>query len=489
MRDGLAGDPVPRRGCCSGSVRQDAARDRRERACRANNVGVARLEQFDYDAAVTSFRSALRIDPLVCRGTAQSCNCALIRRPSRRRACPRPRRCRGAARRPSAAVRHRPDRQVAEPAGRSRRCVQAGAAPSTPPTPARRCTSARSICSFRNSTRRSLLFQDALVAEPYNATAAYGLAQSRCAAARTSPDATRCSASRRCAISPYAVTYSQGYLQQGRYGEAIVSTGAEPELVDEATPRVTFTDATRRSPAALPPIGQRHAPRCRRRRRPGHPRSRRDCAAAVAQRRGRFVDATAAAGLDDAGRCRARDSRRWRATTTTTAGPISSSCASAVITCCTSAPTARSRTSRVPRGSPTGSPHGPRRSSTSITTAISTSWSAGSGTASHLAAQQRQRHVHRHRVGGGHWRRDRRRRRRRADRLRQPPRHRPVDRLHGSCAGALPEHARRHVPRRGDRGRAGLAGRGHGRGRGRRQQGRLHRFLLRPPRARRGPSR
>src|SRR5262249_61571671 len=41
--------------------------------------------------------------------------------------------------------------------------------------------------------------------------------------------------------SGYGTTFSNAYLEQGRYGEAIVSTGAEPELVDVATPDVTFT--------------------------------------------------------------------------------------------------------------------------------------------------------------------------------------------------------------------------------------------------------
>ena len=44
--------------------------------------------------------------------------------------------------------------------------------------------------------------------------------------------------------STYGVTYAQTYLTQGRYAEAIASTGAEPELVNPATPAVTFTDAT-----------------------------------------------------------------------------------------------------------------------------------------------------------------------------------------------------------------------------------------------------
>jgi len=44
------------------SAPPDAAQAR-ERAYRATNLGVARLEQFDYDAAARSFREALQIAP------------------------------------------------------------------------------------------------------------------------------------------------------------------------------------------------------------------------------------------------------------------------------------------------------------------------------------------------------------------------------------------------------------------------------------------
>jgi hypothetical protein len=46
-------------------------------------------------------------------------------------------------------------------------------------------------------------------------------------------------------------TLGANYLEQGRYAEAIASTGAEPELVDKRTPEVVFTDAT----AAVLPAG------------------------------------------------------------------------------------------------------------------------------------------------------------------------------------------------------------------------------------------
>ena len=62
----------------------------------------------------------------------------------------------------------------------------------------------------------------------------------------------------------YAVTFGNGYLEQGHYAEAVASTGAEPELVDRRCRPVTFTPAVlgpaprpsrpppRRSAVALP---------------------------------------------------------------------------------------------------------------------------------------------------------------------------------------------------------------------------------------------
>ena len=44
--------------------------------------------------------------------------------------------------------------------------------------------------------------------------------------------------------APYAVTYSDTYLEQGRYAEAIASSGTEPDLVSTADPGVVFSDVT-----------------------------------------------------------------------------------------------------------------------------------------------------------------------------------------------------------------------------------------------------
>ena len=87
------------------------------------------------------------------------------------------------------------------------------------------------------------LLREAIATEPYNATAAYGLAM----ALTRSGDQGGPAAMQRFETlrgTPYARTYSQTYLEQGQYAEALASTGAEADLVDPAPPAVTFADVT-----------------------------------------------------------------------------------------------------------------------------------------------------------------------------------------------------------------------------------------------------
>ena len=160
-----------------------------------------------------------------------------------------------------------------------------------------------------DSTRRSLRSRTALVARAVQRDRGVWAGAPRCCAADkpTRPGATRCSASRRCATAPYGVTYAQGYLQQGRYAEAIVSTGAEAGAGGRSHAAAsTFTDATPAQPRRVAADRQRHAARCRRRRRPRSPRQSPPTALRLYRNDGgRFADATAAAALD-ARSCRAR---------------------------------------------------------------------------------------------------------------------------------------------------------------------------------------
>jgi tetratricopeptide (TPR) repeat protein len=219
----------------------DAAR--REDAYRHNNIGVARLEQYDYAGAAAEFERALelqldlgiaRLNLGVARlydgqldAAAREAAIALERLPN----LLHPRFVLGLIARAD----DRPDdaatlfQQVvdADPADAGSR-IQLG--------------------QVRLGQRRfgdaASLFEAALRLEPFNATAAYGLATALTRGGDRERGETAMRRFQLLRDNPAAVTYSATYLEQGRYGEGLASTGLEPELIDPAVPAVSFVDAT-----------------------------------------------------------------------------------------------------------------------------------------------------------------------------------------------------------------------------------------------------
>ena len=88
------------------------------------------------------------------------------------------------------------------------------------------------------------LFRAAVAIEPANATAIYSLGQALIRTGEAGEGARVLKDFERVRESGAAVTYSQTYLEQGRYAEAITATGLEADLVDAATPEVRFSDQT-----------------------------------------------------------------------------------------------------------------------------------------------------------------------------------------------------------------------------------------------------
>src|SRR6185437_8317852 len=87
-------------------------------------------------------------------------------------------------------------------------------------------------------------FRLALAVEPYNATALYSLGQALMRAGQREEGLSVTERFRQLRERGSATTIGNNYLEQGRYAEAVASTGAEPELVDRTTPAVTFADGT-----------------------------------------------------------------------------------------------------------------------------------------------------------------------------------------------------------------------------------------------------
>jgi len=228
-------------GLLQATAPSDAIRER-ERAYRANNVGVARLEQFDYDAAARSFREALQVAPAL-HIARLNLAIALLYAGRPAEAAPE---ARAAAKQladnPTAhyvvGLIAKADNAIEEAAAAFERVLQLD-----PRDAGTKIQLGQIQLQQRRYEDALRLFQDALAAEPYNVTAAYNVAIALARAGRAEEGRQAMQRFETLRDSAYGVTFSQVYLGQGRYGEAIASTGAEPELVDVTTPGVTFAEA------------------------------------------------------------------------------------------------------------------------------------------------------------------------------------------------------------------------------------------------------
>ena len=222
---------------------RQAPQDRREDAYRANNIGVALLEQYQYDEGVSSFRRALELQPalhiaqlnlaiaLFYAGQTDAALSAATAAADVLPAQPHPRYVIGLAARANG--------RVDEAATAFRRVLQMD-----PSDVGSRVNLGQLHLQQREYAEAARLFRDALAAEPFNVTAAYGLATALARSGDSDEAARAMKNFESVRQAPYGITYSQTYLQQGRYGEALASTGAEPELVDPSPPKVSFADTT-----------------------------------------------------------------------------------------------------------------------------------------------------------------------------------------------------------------------------------------------------
>lgn len=224
----------------------------RENAYRANNVGVAQLEQFDYPAAARSFRRALEIAPDLVMARVNLAIALFYAGEL------------GTARKEAEAARQqdpsrlqadyvlgliaRGENHDAEAVAAFTRVQKAdpddlGSAINLGQLYLQQQKFAEALEAFRRATRL----------EPYQSTAAYGLATALLRSGAREEGAAAMTRFQELRDSGYATTFSQNYLDQGRYAAAIASTGAERELVDQTPPQVKFTDETA---AAVAEIGR-----------------------------------------------------------------------------------------------------------------------------------------------------------------------------------------------------------------------------------------
>jgi tetratricopeptide (TPR) repeat protein len=223
----------------------------REAAYRANNIGVAHLEQYDFDAAIASFKRALEQDTGLAIARL-NLGIALFYAGQPDAAKPEIEKARDGLR-----DRPHPDYVLGLIARSANRTDEALAAFTRaqqldPTDPGIAINLGQLHLQERRYPDAIAAFRAATTAEPYNATGAYGLATALIRSAAAEEGKPAMERFERLRGSNYSTTFSQTYLEQGRYAEAIASTGAEPELVDTNTPDVTFVDATRSMLPASP---------------------------------------------------------------------------------------------------------------------------------------------------------------------------------------------------------------------------------------------
>jgi tetratricopeptide (TPR) repeat protein len=215
----------------------------REEAYRANNQGVALLEQYKYKEGAESFTRALQLDPKLVIARI-NLSIALFNVPD----------AAGAQREAEKAVALNPNAPqphyilglIAKSQNRTDDAIAAfqRVLKIDPRDVGANVNIGQLYASARNYTEAVNAFRIALEVDPYNMTALYnlGLALTRSNQRAEGQQAIQRFQDLR--QRGTGTTIGQNYLEQGRYSEAIASTGAEPELVDRAVPAVTFVDAT-----------------------------------------------------------------------------------------------------------------------------------------------------------------------------------------------------------------------------------------------------
>ncbi|HYP54515.1 MAG TPA: tetratricopeptide repeat protein, partial [Pyrinomonadaceae bacterium] len=224
------------------SQTQPAARSR-EDAYRANNLGVALLEQFKHKEGAEQFRRALAIDPKLALARINLA-VALFNVPD----------VAAAQKEAAAAAVAAPDApqpayllgliarqqgQLDESVAHFQRVLKVD-----PRDVGANVQLGQLYLQQRKFPEAVAALRVALAAEPYNGTALYNLGTALLRAGQRDEGQRAMQQFQTLRQSGAATIIGQNYLEQGRYSEAVTSTGAEPDLVNRATPDVTFKDAT-----------------------------------------------------------------------------------------------------------------------------------------------------------------------------------------------------------------------------------------------------
>jgi Tfp pilus assembly protein PilF len=215
----------------------------REEAYRANNLGVALLEQFKYREAAEAFRRALQIDPKLALARI-NLSVALFNIPDLAGA---QREARAAlALVPNAPQPHYIIGLIAKTEARADDAITPfqQVLKIDPDDVGANVNLGQIYSQQRKFPEAIAAFRLALAAEPYNSTALYNLGTALIRAGQREEGQRFLQRFQEFRTRGSGSSLGNNYLEQGRYAEAVASTGAEPDLVDSTPPSGNFSDAT-----------------------------------------------------------------------------------------------------------------------------------------------------------------------------------------------------------------------------------------------------
>lgn len=218
------------------------ARQKREQLYRLNNLGVALMEQYKHEEAIKRFKEALAGDANFALARINLALANYFLNDTRQ-----------AVEEARQAVKLAPDsphaRYILAAALRKEKLYDEAIAEFSrvltldPQDPYTNIQIGQIYSQKQQYEPASAAFRRALAAESYNATAAYSLAQALIRAGQAAEGQKMLARFQQLRASGYATTLGQTYGEQGKYAEAVVSTGAEPELVQKDAAPVSFVDA------------------------------------------------------------------------------------------------------------------------------------------------------------------------------------------------------------------------------------------------------
>ncbi len=215
----------------------------REDAYRANNRGVALLEQYKAEEAVKAFREALALDPKIVLARVNLA-IALLNASD----------LDGAEREAKTVLETTPDSLqawyvrglVARSQNRADDARAAfGEILARDPTDVGSRVNLGQLALLAKQYDEAIAqFRSASEAEPYNGSALYNLGIALVRSGKAEEGRRVLDRFQSLRNEGAATMLGQTYPEQGRYAEGVVSTGREPDLVDPVTPEVSFVDAT-----------------------------------------------------------------------------------------------------------------------------------------------------------------------------------------------------------------------------------------------------